>query len=42
MASIITKIFIREFGSGKTADQIIQEHEDIEDWLDEQIINFKS
>lgn len=40
MSAIITQIFIREFGTGKTPTQIIQEHEDIEEWLDEQIENF--
>lgn len=40
MATIITKIFLREFGSGKIPSQMIQEHEDIEEWLDEQIENF--
>lgn len=42
MATIITQVFIREFGSGKTPAQIIQEHKDIEEWLDDQIENFKS
>ena len=37
MATILTKIFQQEFGSGKTPAQILQEHTDIEDWLDDQI-----
>lgn len=41
MATMITKIFLREFGSGKSPTQIIQEHKNIESWLDEQIKNFK-
>lgn len=40
MATIISKIFLREFGTGKTPYQLIQDHEDIEGWLDEQIKNF--
>lgn len=40
MSTILTTIFLLEFGTGKTNQQIIQEHEDIEDWLDEQIEKF--
>jgi len=40
MATIITRVFLREFGSGKTPMQIIQEHKDLEEWLDEQIVKF--
>lgn len=42
MATILTRIFLREFGLGKTPMQIIQEHEDVEEWLDEKIELFKS
>lgn len=42
MAMIITRIFLREFGLGKTPMQIIHEHEDLEDWLDEKIAEFES
>ena len=42
MAMILTRIFLREFGSGKTPMQIVRKYEDIEDWLDEQIAKFES
>lgn len=42
MSTIITKIFQHEFGSGKTPLQIINEHKDIEGWLDDQIEKFKN
>lgn len=42
MSTILTRIFLKEFGSGKTPEQIIQEHKDIEEWLDEQIEQFQS
>ncbi len=42
MATILTRVFLREFGSNKTPMQIIQEHEDLEEWLDEQIEKFES
>jgi len=42
MATIITQVFLREFDAGKTSTQLIQEHDDIEKWLNEQIENYKS
>jgi len=42
MVMILTRIFLREFGSGKTPTQIINECEDVEKWLDEKIELFKS
>ena len=42
MATIITTIFLREFGTGKTPAQIIQEHKDIEEWLDEEIEKYET
>lgn len=42
MATIFSRVFLREFDAGKTSTQLIQEHGDIEKWLNEQIKNYKS
>ena len=42
MVTIITQVFLREFDAGKTFTQLIQEHDDIEKWLNDQIRNYES
>ena len=42
MATIFSRVFLREFDAGKTSTQLIQEHNDIEKWLNEQIKNYKN
>ncbi len=42
MRTILTTIFVKEFSSGKTPSQIIREHKDIEEWLDDEIVKFKN
>lgn len=41
MVATLADIFLREFGSGRSHNKILREHENIEEWLEEKIENFK-
>jgi len=42
MTGILADLFMKEFGSGNTPDQLIKNHKNIQEWLKVKIENFQT